>query len=106
MKPFKNLPLISMREYGCVVFIMLFLCVSVVFVGISCDESTGDSINTKPTVRTNGIEIHLSDISRELYTNGLYRYDKYDSDTIALWMIEKHLGEMVELMREHKCSSK
>lgn len=83
------------------VLVILFFCILISVVGISCSENARDSINVEPTLKINRIQEHLSDVGRAIYSNSGY-YHKYQSDAIALWMIEKHLGEMVELMKEAK----
>ena len=88
----------SMANHG--VFMILFVCISITFIGIACDENTRESETITSHSQTEGIERYLSDLGRAMYTES--RHGQYNSDAIALWMIEKHLGEIVELMKEAK----
>lgn len=109
MKPIKDLPLISMREYGLYVFIILFLCVSVIFIGISCDEQPQSPAehNTICVSKTDHVlaKDYMSEEGRKVYDHW-FHYNPPRGRMVALLMIEKHLGEMVELMKEHECLSK
>ncbi len=73
--------------------VILFFCISIIIVGTSCSESTE-------------LRSHLSDDGRAALSDQDFG-GIYDSESIALWMIEKRLGEIVELMKEEKqpCSS-
>ncbi len=72
---------------------ILFFCILITFIGTGCEENTE-------------MQTHLSDAGKAAISAQGGIYTIYDSEVIALWMIEKHLGEMVELMKEHRCLSK
>jgi len=95
MKPIKDLPLISIREYGCVAFIILFICVSVIFIPISCDEQP--RILTSTTQKTE---------LQQIYQEGRRMSGSSRERNIILLNILHSIDRLIDVIEEHECLSK